>query len=376
MGSNVNIERGPFGKVLVTRHLSPRQKQPIFEFNLQKHGNEADIQPPKSPKESCSNEWSHVALFEFAQNLFIIDGDNWKLFAKEVGMTQQEIRNISWKDAGKASDPFKMVVEHYKGRGGTPEEFVDAMYKCHRSLKVNGSFSPESKKSKSSTGSSGRGSLSSNNVNFDTYGSHDSDTSGTQSRDSGLPHGRKRSHPSTSNNNTTPKASGSGIVSGSMRSSHKTSKRPRFAKPKSAPSQLSFISDADADADLSESDTSDDNAHVPGPSSCLSLDESRLCRNDKTKLENMFLWDISFYLNISNWRALGRSLGLDETVLIDVDNGFKSTSFRECSYQMLLQWRQKFPSKCTYGTLYCALMKEGMNDVAKQMATITRNNAS
>ncbi|CAL8096897.1 unnamed protein product [Orchesella dallaii] len=94
---NVNIERGPFGKVLVTRHFSPRQKgQPIFEFNLQKQGNEAEIQPPRSPNDTNNVEWSHVALYEFAQNLFIIEGENWKLFAKEVGMTHQEIRNISW----------------------------------------------------------------------------------------------------------------------------------------------------------------------------------------------------------------------------------------------------------------------------------------
>lgn len=36
-------------------------------------------------------EWSRTALQELARNLGITDGDNWKQFAKEIGMNSQEM---------------------------------------------------------------------------------------------------------------------------------------------------------------------------------------------------------------------------------------------------------------------------------------------
>jgi hypothetical protein len=37
---------------------------------------------------------------------------------------------------------------------------------------------------------------------------------------------------------------------------------------------------------------------------------------------------------------------------------------------MLLEWQQRFPKRCTFGTLYTALNKEGMAAAAKQMMEI------
>lgn len=35
-----------------------------------------------------------VALTELANSLFVTEGDNWKQFAEEIGMTKQEIKPI------------------------------------------------------------------------------------------------------------------------------------------------------------------------------------------------------------------------------------------------------------------------------------------
>ena len=43
---------------------------------------------------------------------------------------------------------------------------------------------------------------------------------------------------------------------------------------------------------------------------------------------------------------------------------------RECSYQMLLEWKEKKPRSCTFGQLYTALTAEKMNGVAKNMAKL------
>lgn len=44
--------------------------------------------------------------------------------------------------------------------------------------------------------------------------------------------------------------------------------------------------------------------------------------------------------------------------------------FRECAYQMLLEWKGRKPRKCTFGTLYGALIRENMVGIAKHMVKI------
>lgn len=74
-------------------------------------------------------------------------------------------------------NPFISMVNMYQHRGGTPDEFVQALYAVNRELKINGAASPTlSRNSRSSTASSGFGSIHS----VDKYRSlgSDSDTSG------------------------------------------------------------------------------------------------------------------------------------------------------------------------------------------------------
>jgi hypothetical protein len=42
----------------------------------------------------CVCRWSTVPLEEFATNLFLTDGDNWKKLAKILGFTKAEIKKF------------------------------------------------------------------------------------------------------------------------------------------------------------------------------------------------------------------------------------------------------------------------------------------
>jgi len=98
-------------------------------------------------------------------------------------------------------------------------------------------------------------------------------------------------------------------------------------------------------------------------------------RNDATKLESSYLWDISQHLETNmNWKSLGRTLWLEENVLINIEVSHRLSGMRELFYQVLINWREKQPKRCTFGNLYTALRKEGMNAAAKAMMTIRRNN--
>ena len=57
------------------------------------------------------------------------------------------------------------------------------------------------------------------------------------------------------------------------------------------------------------------------------------------KLSDNDLWQISAQMNAIKWRALGRTLGLEEDILLNVENAHKSGGVRECAYQMLLEWK-------------------------------------
>jgi hypothetical protein len=82
------------------------------------------------------------------------------------------------------------------------------------------------------------------------------------------------------------------------------------------------------------------------------------------------LWRVSAFMNKINWRALGRTLGLQESALVNVETSYKTAGCRECAYQMLLEWKGLKPKSCTVGSLFSALTKENMNEVAKEMAAI------
>ena len=86
------------------------------------------------------------------------------------------------------------------------------------------------------------------------------------------------------------------------------------------------------------------------------------------KLNDKDLWRISSKIVRKDWRNLGRSLGIEEQALVNLEHSYQSIGFRECAYQMLMEWKGRKPRKCTFGELYKALQRENMGAVAKLMA--------
>ena len=57
------------------------------------------------------------------------------------------------------------------------------------------------------------------------------------------------------------------------------------------------------------------------------------------KLADGDLWQISSQMNGIKWRALGRTLGMAEDILMNLESAHKGSGVRECAYQMLLNWK-------------------------------------
>ena len=85
------------------------------------------------------------------------------------------------------------------------------------------------------------------------------------------------------------------------------------------------------------------------------------------KLSDNDLWQISAQMNAIKWRALGRTLGLDEDILLNLEHAHKSAGVRECAYQMLLEWKVNYtmilykvvvqctPIRLLFQHLYCSI---------------------
>merc|ERR1719495_1734313 len=121
----------------------------------------------------------------------------------------------------------------------------------------------------------------------------------------------------------------------------------------------------------SSSDESGNEVENPG-NQAKSISTDRHQKNPY-KLSDQDLWLISAHMNAINWRALGRTLGLEESMLLNLEHAHKSSGMRECAYQTLLQWKETRPKFCTFGGLYTALCEEKMNSVAKNMTTILQD---
>ena len=100
----------------------------------------------------------------------------------------------------------------------------------------------------------------------------------------------------------------------------------------------------------------------------LILINFQLNRRDPRQMTDGDLWRVSASMNNINWRALGRTLGLQESALVNIESSYRTAGCRECAYQVLLEWKGQKPKQCTVGSLYCALTKENMNEVAKKIA--------
>lgn len=309
------VERGTFGKVLVeSQGKGTRPNEPLFEFNLNKTGLETEVRQTES-----TDRWSVVAITELAGTLQITEESNWKKFAQYIGFTKLEIKT----KLNYSPDPFLVMVNLYQARGGTPEEFVQALYAVSRQLRLQANDGSQA----STSGSPPQGSSRSRWPSFSLttpsrWREQQSDTDTASASTSS----RKRSNPTNSGGSSGSKAGA------------KAKRRRRFS-------------------DVSET--------------MSSSEESSMCdQSNNKKLNDNHMWRISEFMNTQNWRALGRTLGLEESILLNIEHAYKATGFRECAYQMLLEWKGRSPAACTFATLHKALSKENMNSVAKQLASM------
>ncbi|KAF4519526.1 hypothetical protein B566_EDAN009429 [Ephemera danica] len=338
---DVKQDLGAFGKVLVEKIRGTGRNDPVFEFNLYKTGHETEANLPER-----SERWTIVAIKELAANLQITEDNNWKKFAQHIGFTR--------------TDPFMAMMSLYNQRGGTPEEFVQALFAVNRDIRMNmGKNTPPSSSSHGSVSPSHSGSSSFQQTTprrprrFPWFFGNKSPP---QPTDAEMPEpkeqrrGQKRSHPSSGKN-----SSGKG-----------KSTRPVKLRRK----QFSDVSETVTGSSSGEAeDEAESDASSTGKQAA-STKSSDLHRNNPHKLTDSDIWKVSSCMGAINWRALGRTLGIEESVLLNLEQGFKGFGVRECAYQMLLEWKGHKPRKCTLGALYTALCNEKMNSVAKQILQI------
>ncbi len=221
-GFNRQVGRGTFGKVVVERAVpSCDTMEQLFEFNLHKTGAEAQQTAPE-----CSDRWSVVAIKvatvadllcarvdslvstvtmqELAGTLRILDDHNWKTLARYIGFTRQEIKaKLQY-----SADPFLSMMNMYQvrsvpslcssafrepflvvflfvgwpvqARGGSPEEFLQALYAVSRELHISGPAGAASPAGSQLSGRSRESGGSSSHGGSSPCGSHNS------SQDSGM----------------------------------------------------------------------------------------------------------------------------------------------------------------------------------------------
>ena len=295
-------------------------------------------------------------------------------------------------------DPYIEMMKKYQERGGTPEEFVQGLYTLTRTMNVEAACSPGSGSgpggvaatppSASSSGVSGSGSQNSQGqeagagaghvnitrrfslFNLNPWKTHEDSDSGTADHhvltDGSSPATKGKSGPS-------------GILDLSPTGSRDSRKRsigtqdkPRSVKrqkvDRSSTLSLSRLGSYSTKNDsYSSSDESGTEENVVKKAKTMSTD--RHLRNTY-RFEDQDLWKISGEMSSINWRALGRTMGLEESTLLNLEHSFKNHGVRECAYQMMLEWKEKKPKTCTFGSLYSALTTEKMNGIAKKLVKL------
>ncbi|XP_063230691.1 uncharacterized protein LOC134535489 [Bacillus rossius redtenbacheri] len=341
---NVSVERGTFGKVSVDRVVNTSTKDPLFEFNLYKSGLES-----QTTTVTNSERWTHSAMTELASTLQITENNNWKKFAQYIGFTKNEIKS----KFQYSSDPFLAMMNTYSERGGTPEEFIQALYAASRDLRLKMANISDSNRGDGSSHSDSRGS--------DSHASSSKDSGHSSQKKGTYFFMRPFSRPADDSDSDSPEE---------LRKSRKRSSTGSGNKSSKAAKKLRMAQQQEKqDSDSGEGEGDDDSClgGHPALSNERSLDEHR---NNKYRLSDQDLWRVSSKFVRKDWRNLGRALGLPENVMVDLEHQHATVGFRECAYQMLLAWKGRSRrQQCTFGTLYSAMLAESMGDQAKYLVS-------
>ncbi|XP_074647770.1 uncharacterized protein LOC141903533 isoform X2 [Tubulanus polymorphus] len=297
-------EKGVFGKVIVERMVQAGVMEPLFEFNLTKSGNEAETLL------DSTDRWSLLAVKELASMLGINNDDNWKVFAKHLGFTAHEVNH----KLGSTMDPFAFMLSIFQTRGGTPDEFVQALYEVGRNIRLNANGVKDDR-------------------SLDQIGFKIKDP--PQKIDSSLEEDDLDESLSEVisrlGNNSTPKR---------KRSINRESPGPSAKR-----NRRQSVEDEQQ------------------PLSDNSFDEQSILEN-RQEISTSDMWRISEGL-LQSWKSFGRSLNLPEEDLLCIQHANKDDT-RECAYQMLLKFQERYPKKCKYGHIYRLLCENALSGVARK----------
>ena len=264
------------------------------------------------------------------------------------------------------------MMKKYQERGGSPDDFVQHCYTTVRTMNVedavgNGSIAGSARTpgSASSSGVSGSGSQNSqdnqknlsksfsylNLLNLNPWRKHEDSDSGTADLHHDISPA-KRLSPTGSRE--------------SRKRSYVSLDKPRSIKRQKVDRSLSRMASFSTRNDDMDSSSDESGTEEDHDKKAKTISTQRHL-NNPYKLTDTDMWKISGEMSSINWRALGRTLGLDESCLLNLDQAFKSNGVRECSYQMMLEWKERKPKTCTFGSLYSALTTEKMNGIAKNL---------
>ncbi|XP_064639279.1 uncharacterized protein LOC135494894 [Lineus longissimus] len=306
-------DKGVFGKVFVERLVQPGIVEPLFEFNLTKSGHEAE-----TILES-TDRWSLLAVKELASMLNITNDENWKVFAKHLGFTNHEVNH----KLAYTADPFAFMLGVYQSRGGTPDEFVQSLYKVGRELRMNATGVPLKELDQIGfTLKSGLAKSRFSNSTMEEGENSDGDDYEEPIED---------------------------VVK--KLGSHKSSTPKRKRSSRAGSSERSITKKRRLSLNSSE--------HL----SDISVEDESFFVN-KQEMDDSDLWRLSQVL-LQSWKNLGRALRIPEEDLLSIEHSHK-TEARECAYQMLLKFKCRYPNKCRYGYLYRILCENGLKGVAQK----------
>ena len=274
------------------------------------------------------------------------------------------------------SDPFVEMMKQYQERGGTAEDFMQSLYSVSRDLNISNCYNgsavlPGSPGSASSSGVSGSGSQNSHNSQAGQAGAANITRKFSlfnlqpwrEDSDSGTADHNQDVTPAKVNISTSPTSSKE-----SRKRSLGCEKTPSLNKRrKTDRSPVSRLALSLRNDSYSSSDESGAEPDLNTKAKTVSTE--RHFRN-MWKFSDADLWKVSAEMASINWRALGRTLGLEEAMLVNLEHSHKSQGMKECVYQMLREWKEKKPRTCTFGSLYTALTTEKMNGIAKSLVKL------
>lgn len=368
-----NVDKGTFGKVVVDSIDANKEKQEnLFEFNLTKQGVETKHVSPAN-----TDGWSIVAIKELCSNIGISNGE-WKKFANSIALTRHE-QDIIESHERCGTDPFIEMMKMYQERGGTPEDFVQRLYTVSRTMNVEaalGTAGHSTPGSASSSGVSGSGSQRSQENDFNRRFSLFNLNPWTRNTDSTDGPGLESQIRARNEDSDSGTADHHHDLTPSSHAHHRSGfpsrKRGIVEKPKSAKrlktgSASSFSKMASFSVRNDSYSSSDESGAEPDRLTQTKSVSTEKHKINPHKFTDGELWTISSEMSSINWRAVGRTLGLEESTLLNLEHSFKSQGVRECVYQMMLEWKEKKPKTCTLGSLYTALNTEKMFGVAKKL---------